>query len=257
MEPPFCSTVKGELCRTVNLPVVSEQEVYRQYRFTLPEGGTDLLIVRHGESAPARLDRPAPLADGHSDPELAPEGREQAERLAERLEHEHIDAIYVTTLRRTAETAAPIAKRLGIEPVVEPDLREVFLGEWEGVAFRKYVAERHPIALQMFAEQRWDVIPGAESNDQFAARVQRGLDRIVAAHPGQRVVVVVHGGVIGQCMSLATGAPTFAFMGADNASISQLVAMPAGTGRSPLLVRRFNDTAHLDPVFSIAAEPLT
>jgi probable phosphoglycerate mutase len=236
---------------------VSEQEVYRQYRFTLPEGATDLLIVRHGESAPARLDAPAPTVDGHSDPELAPEGLEQADRLADRLEREHIDAIYVTTLQRTAQTAAPLAKRLGLEPVVERDLREVFLGEWEGVAFRKYVAERHPIALQMFAEQRWDAIPGAESNAAFAERVQRGLDRIIAAHPGHRVVVVVHGGVIGQCMSLATGAPTFAFMGADNASISQLVAMPAGTGRSPLLVRRFNDTAHLDPVFSIAPEPLT
>jgi probable phosphoglycerate mutase len=66
------------------------------------------------------------------------------------------------------------------------------------------------------------------------------------------VVVVVHGGVIGQCISLATGAPTFSFLGADNASISQIVAMPA-----PWVVRRFNDTAHLDPVFSIAAEPLT
>src|SRR5947209_5073325 len=126
----------------------SEQEEYRQYRFSLPEGATDLLIVRHGESAPARADAPAPTADGHSDPELAPEGREQAERLAERLVHEHIDAIYVTTLQRTAQTAAPLAGRLGITPRVEPDLREVFLGEWEGMAFRKYVSEGHPTAVR-------------------------------------------------------------------------------------------------------------
>jgi probable phosphoglycerate mutase len=236
----------------------TDREEYRQYRFTLPPGATDLLVVRHGESAPARLDEPAPKVDGHSDPQLAPEGREQAERLAERLAHEQIDAIYVTTLRRTAETAAPLATRLGITPQVEADLREVFLGEWEGVAFRKYVSERHPIAQQMFVEKRWDVIPGAESNEQFAERVDRGLGRIVAAHPGQRVVVVVHGGVIGQIMSLITGAPTFNFMGADNASISQVVAMGAASdaGR-PWIVRRFNDTAHLDPVFSIASEPLT
>jgi 2,3-bisphosphoglycerate-dependent phosphoglycerate mutase len=227
-------------------------EVYRQYRFSLPPGATDLLVVRHGESAPARPDRPAPLVDGHSDPELAPEGREQAERLADRLAHEHIDAIYVTSLRRTAETAAPLAARLGLTPRVEADLREVYLGEWEGIAFRKYVNERHPIAIRMFLEQRWDVIPGAESNESFAGRVRAGLDRIVAAHPGERVVVVVHGGVIGQILSLATGATTFGFIGADNASISQVVAMP-----KPLVMRRFNDTAHLDPIFSIAAEPLT
>ena len=231
---------------------MSEQEVYRQYRFTLPEGATDLLIVRHGESAPARLDRPAPMVDGHSDPELAPEGIEQAERLADRLVHEHIDAIYVTTLRRTAQTAAPLAARLGIEPIVEPDLREVFLGEWEGIAFRKYVAEHHPVAVQMFAERRWDVIPGAESNQQLETRVRAALERIIAAHKGQRVVVVVHGVVIGQCLALATDSSAFSFMGADNASISQIVAMP-----DPWVVRRYNDTAHLDPVFSIAAEPLT
>jgi probable phosphoglycerate mutase len=229
-----------------------DEEVYRQYRFALPEGATDLLLVRHGESAPARLDTPAPRVDGHSDPELAPEGREQAEQLADRLAHEDIDAIYVTTLRRTAETAAPLAARLGLEPRVEPDLREIYLGEWEGVAFRKYVSERHPIAVQMFLEQRWDVIPGAESNAAFSTRVRAGLERIIAAHRGQRVVVVVHGGVIGQAMALAGGSSAFAFLGADNASISQLVAMPM-----PWVIRRFNDTAHLDPTFSLVPAPLT
>ena len=229
-----------------------DQPAYRQYRFQLPPGATDLLLVRHGESAPARLDQPAPRVDGHSDPELAPEGREQAEQLAERLAHEHIDAIYVTSLRRTAETIAPLARRLGIEPRMEPDLREIYLGEWEGVAFRKHVSEGHPIALQMFHEKRWDVIPGAESNDAFAARVTAGLSRIIDAHPGERVVVVVHGGVIGQAMALASGASAFDFLGADNASISQLVAMP-----KPWMIRRYNDTAHLDPKFTLVPTPLT
>jgi 2,3-bisphosphoglycerate-dependent phosphoglycerate mutase len=234
---------------------VTEQEdakAYRQYRFALPEGATDLLLVRHGESAPARLDEPAPRVDGHSDPELAPEGREQAEQLADRLAHEHIDAIYVTTLRRTAETAAPLAKKLGIEPRVEPDLREIYLGEWEGVAFRKYVSEGHEIALQMFQEKRWDLIPGAETNDAFGARITAGLSRIVDAHPGERVVVVVHGGVIGQALALASGASPFDFLGADNASISQIVAMP-----KPWVIRRYNDTAHLDPKFTLVPTPLT
>jgi len=64
---------------------------------------------------------------------------------------------------------------------------------------------------------------------------------------------VVHGGVIGQIMARATGAPAFSFIGADNASISQVVAMP-----QPWVVRRFNDTAHLDQTaFSIQPVPLT
>jgi probable phosphoglycerate mutase len=220
----------------------SERAVeYRQYRFALPPGAADLLVIRHGESAPAREDDPADLADGHSDPDLDPVGEEQAERLADRLSADDISAIYVTTLRRTAQTAAPLAKRLGLTPVVEPDLREVYLGEWEGAAFRKHTSEMHPIAVQMATEQRWDAIPGAETTEAFRARVQRGVERIAAAHPNQRVAVVVHGGVIGMMMAMATGAQNFAFVAADNASISQLVVLG-----ERWIVRRFNDTAHLE-----------
>ena len=92
----------------------------------------------------------------------------------------------------------------------------------------------------MFTEQRWDVIPGAESNDHLAARVRRGIARISSEQPDRRVVLVTHGGVIGMLIALATGAGTFAFTGADNASISELVV-----DGEHWTVRRFNDTAHL------------
>ena len=144
---------------------------------------------------------PFPLVDGHGDPALAPEGEAQAERLADRLASHHIDAIYVTSLRRTVQTAAPLAARLGLEPIVERDLREVHLGDWEGELYRQRVAEGHPIAMQMITEERWDVIPGAESADSLRERVGGALRRIVAAHAGQRVVVVAHGGVIAEIMA--------------------------------------------------------
>src|SRR4051812_16780616 len=96
-------------------------EGHRQHRFVPPPGATTILLVRHGESAPAHPDRPFPLVDGHGDPELDPNGVAQAELLAERLQHEPIDAIYVTTLQRTHQTAAPLAAKLGLTPVVEPD----------------------------------------------------------------------------------------------------------------------------------------
>jgi 2,3-bisphosphoglycerate-dependent phosphoglycerate mutase len=218
-------------------------EEYRQYRYTVPPGATDLIIVRHAESAPWRSDVEVPQWNGHGDPPLAAVGREQALRLADRLQHEQIDAIYVTPLRRTSETIAPLAERLGITPVVEPDLREVHLGEWEDDgAFRRNISEGHEIALRMFAEQRWDVIPGAESTADFATRLRRGIERIVAAHPDQRVVVVVHGGVIGTLLSVATGSEGFAFITADNASISEIVVHG-----DRWIVRRFNDIAHLTP----------
>jgi probable phosphoglycerate mutase len=231
---------------------VSAPRSFRQFRYQAPPGGTELLLVRHGESAPAVEGVEFPLVDGHGDPPLSEEGREQAERLGARLAHEHIDAIYVTTLQRTAQTAAPLAAALGIEPLVEADLREVFLGEWEGGLFRQKVMEQDPIALRMVAEQRWDVIPGAEPNDDFARRVRAGVDRIASKHPGQRVVVVAHGGTIGNIFSQATGSEAWAFVGSDNASISHLVVTP-----EKWILRRFNDTTHLDAGLTLVANPLT
>ena len=220
-------------------------EGFRQARFRPPPGSTTLFLVRHGESAPATAERPFDLVDGHGDPPLHPDGERQAEALGARLARDHdegetIDALYVTTLRRTSQTAAPLARAIGITPVVEPDLREVHLGDWEGGLFRERVAAGDPLVARIFGEERWDVIPGAEPQEAFESRTEAGLARIVAAHPGQRVVVVIHGGVIGQLLHRATGSSRFAFAGADNASISELVDI--GPRR---ILRRFNDTSHL------------
>jgi probable phosphoglycerate mutase len=215
---------------------------HRQLKFAAPPGAATLLLVRHGESAPVREGEPVELLEGQSDPALDPVGVEQAERLAARLGGDAIDAIYVTPLQRTAQTAAPLAAKLGQAPRVEPDLIEVNLGEWEGGLFRKHVREGHPIAQQMRAEQRWDVIPGAETAERFAGRVRAGIERIAAAHADGRVVVVVHGGTIGQALALALGIPErpLALSWSDNGSISELVVFGGDW-----VIRSFNDTAHL------------
>jgi probable phosphoglycerate mutase len=231
---------------------VPEPRVFRQYRFTPPPGATELLLVRHGESIAAVEDTEFPLVDGHGDPPLSTEGEEQAEEVGARLALEHIDAIYVSNLQRTAQTAAPLVKRIGVEPVVDRDLREVYLGEWEGGAFRQKVMDQDPIAVRIFTEERWDVIPGAEPADEFAARLRGVVERIAAAHVDQRVAVFAHGGVIGEILAQATSSRRFAFSGADNASISHLVVTEARW-----LLRRFNDTAHLDSGMTVRPEPLT
>ncbi|OLR91344.1 histidine phosphatase family protein [Actinokineospora bangkokensis] len=212
--------------------------VHRQARYAAPTGATELVLVRHGESAPAVAGEVFDLVEGQGDPDLAPEGRAQAERVGARLRGTDLAAVYVTTLRRTAQTAAPLLA--GAAPVVERDFREVHLGEWEGGAFRAKVAEGDPVAQRMFAEQRWDVIPGAESADSLTSRLRAAVRRVALAHPGGRVAVFTHGGVIAHLLHLATGSEPFAFLPVDNASISRLVVH----GNSWKL-RAFNDTAHL------------
>lgn len=224
---------------TGTVSAVADRE-YRQHRFSAPAGATTLILVRHGESEAAVPGRPFPLLDGHGDPALAPDGHEQAKAIAERLVHEQLDAIYVTTLRRTVETAAPLAAITGLVPSVEPDLREVHLGDWEGGLYRQKVSSGDPIVARMFAEQRWDAIPGAETADALTARVRGAVERLSADHPGERLAVFSHGGVIGAVLAIATGSRPFAFVGCDNGSISQVVVHG-----DDWHVRRINDTSHL------------
>ena len=217
------------------------------------DAATDVLLVRHGEVVPADPEHPHPLLDdGQGDPPLSPLGRTQAEAVGRRLCDAGLDAVYVTTLRRTSETAQPLLDVTGIRPRVERDLRELHLGEWEDGLILQRLAQGDPVAARVVAEQRWDLIPGAEPAAALAARVRASLQRIAAAHPGERVAVFTHGGVIAQALALATDAPPFAFLSSRNTALSQLVL--AGERWT---VRRFNDTAHLADDLSRVGVPLT
>jgi len=218
-------------------------ERYPQRPFAPPPDATEIVLIRHGASAAAVPDEPFPLIGEHADPPLSPEGREQAIAVGARLAAEELAAVFVTPLRRTAETADPLCRAKGIAPVVVEDLREVHLGELEGGEFRIRVAERDPVVRRVFTEQRWDVIPGAEPMHALARRVRRGVATIVdAVGPGAVAAAVLHGGVIGEMCRQATGSRALAFVHVDNASISRLVVFPSGRW----LLRTFNDTTHLE-----------
>jgi 2,3-bisphosphoglycerate-dependent phosphoglycerate mutase len=218
-------------------------ERYSQHAFTPPPGATEIVLIRHGASADAIPGERFDLIDGHGDPPLSPVGQEQARAVADRLAGESLDAIFVTGLTRTVQTAAPLAERLGIEPETITDLREVKLGDWEGGEFRIRAQNRDPIAIQAVAEERWDVVPGAETMETLAERVRRGIDAILErTGPGRRAVAVLHGGIIGEVCRQATDSRPFAFVHSDNCSLSRLVVLPDGRR----LLRSFNDTAHLN-----------
>ena len=216
---------------------------YSQRSFIRPPGATELVLVRHGASADAIPGEPFPLVDGHGDPPLSPAGEQQAQALAERLAAERLDALFVTGLTRTVQTAAPLAERAGLEPQVVSELREVRLGDWEGGEFRIRVQSGDPIAIRAVSEERWDVIPGAESMEALAERTHAGVQRILeAVGPDATAAAVVHGGIIGELCRQATGSRPFAFVHSDNCSVSRIVVLPDGRW----LLRTFNDVAHLN-----------
>ncbi len=205
-----------------------------------PPGSTELLLVRHGASADSVEGESFELVEGQGDPALSEIGRHQAEQVARRLMQEPFDGIYVSTLQRTAQTATPLVARRGLDPVVEADLREVYLGQWEGGLLRQKATDRDPMFEQVMREQRWDVVPGAESRQEFGGRLRSAVGRIADTHPGGRVVVFSHGAAIGEIIAQASGSAPFAFINADNASISKIVVT-----HERWIVRGYNDTAHL------------
>lgn len=229
----------------------SEPGHFEQLPYSPPPGATEIYLIRHGASA-AKVDgTPFPLLDDQGNPGLAPTGLAQAEAVGARLAGEKISAIFTSPLARTHQTAAPLVNATGIEPRELRELTEVRLGIFEGGEYRARAARQDPIIKRAFAEERWDVIPGAEPADEFGVRVARALDVVLAeTGPSGRAAVFAHSGVIGEICHQITGSRPFAFVHVDNASISRVIVTEQG-GR---LLRTFNDSTHL-PARDAAPSP--
>jgi 2,3-bisphosphoglycerate-dependent phosphoglycerate mutase len=148
----------------------------------------ELVLVRHAE--PERITDSA----GPADPGLTPLGYEQSERLAQWLEHESIDQIATSPLLRARETALPLAKRLDIEPVVEPRITEYDAHAKEYIPVEELLAT-NPDWKNEMAEGRWSNEGGLSAED-FQAQVVAGFEHLIEQFSSQRVVAVCHGGVI-------------------------------------------------------------
>lgn len=159
-----------------------------------------ILFARHGETQWNRDGR----FQGHADPPLNDAGRAQAEGLAERLEGQRFAAIYASDLRRAWETADIVAARLRRDVTRDAGLREIDVGSWSGLT-RAEVAARDPDGFA-----RWlagEVGHDGETREQHLARVLAAVLSIGAAHGGERVLVVSHGGSLRTLQRHALGEP--------------------------------------------------
>ncbi|MEM7095485.1 MAG: histidine phosphatase family protein [Actinomycetota bacterium] len=221
-----------------------------QTSFAVPPGAMRLTLVRHGQTQGLPEGGSFDLKHGHGDPLLTDLGHQQAQAVGERLQHEVIDALYVTSLTRTHETAAPLAELTGMQPIEEHELREVFLGDWEGGKFRSMLAAlEHPGAIAFRQTYEWGSVPGAETNAELAERTSDAVKRLFAQHTDQHVVAVVHGGVVAALCAYANDCHMRGFAGSDNCAIHRLVVT-----EDRWFLRAFNDTNHLGGLGSPPAE---
>jgi probable phosphoglycerate mutase len=210
-----------------------------QRAFIAPDDAQEVFLVRHGA-----VDAPEPdgLVAGRSDPPLNSRGRAEAAAVAARIGRERVAALFTTPLRRTSETAAPILEHHDLDPVVIPELGEVFLGEWEGHGINDRGSRGDPEFLRVMRQQRWDLIPGAEPGEAFARRVGQGMESVAdSVGSGTVAVAVTHAAVIAEMCRQVTGSDPFAFLTSANGSLTRLVRMPKGRW----LLLSFNETEHL------------
>ncbi len=207
----------------------------------LHDQATRLFLIRHGETdwnADARI-------QGHTDISLNARGRAQARALAHALDGQTIDAIYASDLSRARETAAPLAAQAGLAPRLHAGLRERAFGDFEGSSFAQ-LQLAHPEACLRWRRRDPDfAAPGGERLDAFHARVTRTVLDIAAAHPGQVLAVVTHGGALDCLYRHATGQALDAARTWElrNAAINRVLV--AG-GQMTLI--GWNDASHLDDV---------
>lgn len=161
---------------------------------------TTLILIRHGETewnATGRI-------QGHRPVSLNERGQKQAQAVAHRLQNEPFDALYSSDLSRTVQTAEAIAA-LTQHPIhTDARLREWDLGILSGLK-RTEAQAHHPDAYGIYKEGRVDEpIPNGESIQNRYTRVTTCLEKIATNHPNQTLVIVTHGGPLGDCYRRAT-----------------------------------------------------
>lgn len=200
---------------------------------------TRVLAIRHGETA-WNVDT---RIQGQLDIPLNDTGRWQAQRLALAVADEGIAAVYSSDLLRAYETAQSVARGSGQPVSTDTGLRERGFGVFEGLTFRE-IEERWPEQSERWRKRDPAFGPeGGEMLSDFYARCVATASRLAAAHPGETIALVAHGGVMDSlyraASRVALDAPRSWLVG--NASINRLLYTPQG-----FTLVGWSDTHHLE-----------
>jgi probable phosphoglycerate mutase len=212
-------------------------------------GMCEFLMVRHGEQVLTR----ETSVDRSLDPPLSELGQRQVQAVAARLRETHIDAIYSSPLRRAFDTGAAIGGYHGITPQRVEALQEFH--PWLGLQADRSVHDILPpgevkgIFRDLVRTKRYDAFPYGEDRHEFRRRINLALSEIIDRHPGQRVVVTCHSGVINALLAWTVQTDQDMPVRVHHTSIS--VFRGADTRRAVISV---NDYTHVLP-FQTAVDP--
>jgi probable phosphoglycerate mutase len=192
----------------------------------------ELLLIRHGEPLVA-VDQP----DG-ADPPLSERGCQQSVLLAHYLAEEHLDAIITSPLRRARQTAEPVAAAQDTSLLIDENVAEFDRG------YHSYIPVE---ALKATDDARWHALREgrleafAADPDAFQSQAIGAVDNVIAAHPGQKIALVCHGGIINAFIGHVLAIPRLLWFSPQYTSINRVMASRAGVREVVCL----NEVAHL------------
>lgn len=197
-----------------------------------------LLLVRHGATANNAEGR----ITGQTDVALSPLGLVQAEAAADALAREPLVVVISSDLTRARQTATIIADHTGVPLALDPNLREIAMGAWEGLTYAD-IRRQYPADWPLWqGEGARFTPPGGETVEAMLARASQTLDRCRREYADDSVLWVTHGGLIGAliCQLLGIGLEHRRQLRRDNAAISEL-----HVDGSSIVLSRLNETSHL------------
>jgi broad specificity phosphatase PhoE len=199
---------------------------------------TLIYLLRHGEVQGAETRR----FIGHLDVPLSPVGERQCTIQAARLRDVRLAALFSSDLTRARRSAEIIGAPHGLAPTIVPALREMDMGRWDGLTAGEIRAREPEAFADWMARVGEFPFPEGESVPDLLARVGPAFDAIAAAHPGQAVAIVAHGGPNRALLCRALGVPLGRLLafGQDYGALSVLEAFAGGWA-----LRRLNEIAML------------
>jgi broad specificity phosphatase PhoE len=203
---------------------------------------TRIFLVRHGETVWNRENR----CQGFTDIELSEKGLAQAEAVATYLKKiSELHAIYSSDLKRARKTAEAIAGKQGLEVVVDPRLRELNQGEFEGQQLQITLKDRPEVLEKWYKEPAHFQMPGGESLTMLQARAWPAFAEIIERHQGQTSALVAHNLAITVilCKILNLDLNHFRRIKQSSAALNEIVWEPYGP-----VIMRLNDTHFLDEI---------
>jgi len=172
------------------------------------EKSTRVIFVRHGQPD-FSYDRL--YCDEREDPVLTEAGQRHAEEAALLLRDEPVDVIYMSPMQRTQMTAKPIIEAHGVPVHIDAQLKERPFGIWDGLYF-DVIQRDYPEDFKAWKRDPVAFVPeGGESIPDHMARITAAVQRIVAAHPGELIVIVMHVGPIRMCVTDALKMPLIGY----------------------------------------------